>query len=283
EAASLIEEMTGERELPDDVVDRIIVRADGVPLFIEELTKTVLDAEMLHNGPDRAAAQDAGTIDIVPTTLQASLMARLDRLVVGKEVALTGSVIGREFSFEALQPLLSLTPQQLEHALGERVEAGVINARGRPPEALYTFKHALVQDAAYASLLRERRRALHLRFAECLESDVVGSAANEPHLVAWHFGEAGEAGRAVGYYEKAAERTTGRFALAEMVSHLRKALAQLERVPESATRQKRELDLQVALGRALIDFQGSGSEEVRIAFERSRELCLALNETKPLL
>src|SRR5262249_38777994 len=167
-------------------------------------------------------------------------------------------------------------------ALGELVQAGLIIARGQPPDAVYTFKHALVQDAAYASLLRDRRRAIHLRVAEILESDAAGGAS-ELQLVAWHFAEAGLPDKSIEYYEKAANRATGRFALAEMVSHLRNGLAQVERLPDSPGRQKRELDLEVALGRALIDHQGSGAEEVRTAFERARELCLMLDDTKQLI
>ncbi len=283
EGASLIKELTGDRELPMEVVDRIMARADGVPLFIEELTKTVLDRGVLHSAPNRVVPIELLSADIVPMTLQASLMARLDRLTVGKEVAQTGSVIGREFSFETLLSLTSLAAKRLEHAVVELVRAGLIIARGQPPESLYTFKHALMQDIAYGSLLRERRRAIHLRLAEILENDAVGSAAREPQLLAWHFAEGGALDRSIDYYLKAAERTTGRFALAEMVSYLRKGLAQLERLPDSVERQRRELDLQVALGRVLIDYQGSGSPEVRATFERARELCLALNETKQLL
>jgi class 3 adenylate cyclase len=282
EAAFLVADIAGDRQLPEEVAERIVAHADGVPLFIEELTRTVLDAGPSGRGPNRLDRHGPPlSADAVPVSLQASLMARLDRLTSGKEVAQTGAVIGREFSFESLQAVSKLSARQLEQALGELVQAGVIIARGAPPDALYTFKHALVQDAAYASLLRDRRRTIHLRLAEVLEQDVAG-AATEPQLVAWHFAEGGAPERSIAYYEKAAQRATGRFALTEIVSHLRKALDQLERVADSAERQRRELDLQVALGRALIDCHGSGSDEVRVAFQRARELCLALGETKQL-
>jgi len=279
QAASLIKKLSGDQVLPSEIVNQIIARADGIPLFIEELTRTVLDTGVLRNGITSFGLISA---EMVPATLQASLMARLDRLSLGKEVAQTGSVIGREFSFETLEALTELPSSQLEGALRELIQAGLIIARGQPPDALYTFKHALVQDAAYASLLRDRRRAIHLRVAKILEKDTVASV-REPQLLARHFAEAGAPELSIHYYEKAAERATGRFALAEMVSYLRQALTQLQQLPDSARRQKRELDLQVALGRVLIDCHGSGSEEVRAAFERARELCLALNETKQLL
>ncbi|MFL5003022.1 MAG: AAA family ATPase [Xanthobacteraceae bacterium] len=282
EAALLVADLAGDRRLPEDVAERIVAHADGVPLFIEELTRTVLDAAPSGPTPDPLDRHGPPlSADAVPVSLQASLMARLDRLTTGKEVAQTGAVIGREFSFESLQGVSNLPAPQLEHALGELIQAGVIIARGEPPDALYTFKHALVQDAAYASMLRDRRRAIHLRLAEVLEQDVVG-AAREPQLVAWHFAEGGAPERSIAYYEKAAQQATGRFALTEIVAHLRKALAQLERLPDSGERQRRELDLQVALGRALIDCHGSGSEDVRGVFQRARELCLGLGETKQL-
>jgi class 3 adenylate cyclase len=283
EAVLLINALAGERELPPEVINRIIMRADGVPLFIEELTRTVLDTEPRRPTGGPEAGRAPLSADAVPVSLQASLMARLDRLTVGKDVAQTGSVIGREFSFESLQAVTSLNGQELEAALRELVQAGLIIPRGQPPEATYTFKHALVQDAAYASLLRDRRRAIHLRLAGILERDAAGSAAREPELLAWHFAEGGSPEQSITYYEKAAAVTTGRFALTEQVTHLRKALAQVRHLADPVARQRRELDLQVALGRVLIDCHGSGSEEVRLAFERARELCLALNDTAQLL
>jgi predicted ATPase len=179
--------------------------------------------------------------------------------------------------------MLSSLGERLEQAVGELVQSGLAIARGRPPDATYIFKHALVQDAAYASMLRERRRAIHLRLAEALEKELLVGGTTEPQLLAWHFAEAGTPQKAIDYYLKAAERATGRLALGEMVSHLRKGLAQLAKLPGSAERLRRELTLQVALGRVLIDHQGSGSDEVRVTFERARELCLSLDETDQLL
>jgi predicted ATPase/class 3 adenylate cyclase len=282
DAASLIKEVIGGRTVPEEVIDRIITHADGVPLYIEELTKTVLERGLARQGDGHLSPFEPLSADAVPTSLQASLMARLDALPIGKEIAQIGSVIGRDFSFEMLQALVSVPAAQLERTLADLVHAGVLFVRGQAPEATYTFKHALVQDAAYASLLRDRRRGIHSRIAEMLEKEA-GPAMTEPQLLAWHFAQAGTPDKSIDYYLKAAERTTGRFAFAEMVSQLRKGVRQLERLPDDAETRRRELSLQVALGKALIDYRGSGSEEVREAFERARELCLALGDTKQLV
>ena len=282
-AASLIRAVTGERTLPKNVVDRIIAHADGIPLFIEELTKTVLDAHLQHSNEQQDLLAEPLSPSIVPTTLQASLMARLDRLVAAKEVAQIGSVIGREFSFELLHELSELPQQDLGDALRELAMSGLATAHGQPPYSTYAFKHALVQDAAYASLLRGRRRSIHLSLAELFERENNHPEGPLPEVIAWHFGEAGAADKSIAYYLKAAERTTGRFALTERVSHLRKALRQIEHLPDSTETVRRELALQVALYQALVDEQGSGSDEVHSAVQRARALCLKLGDTQQLI
>jgi class 3 adenylate cyclase len=277
-AAQLIKAIPGGSDLPHDVVDRIIDHADGVPLFIEELAKTVLQAGQLGKNDDSSLRLESLSADIVPTSLHASLMARLDRSADSRELAQIGSVIGREFTFETVLALSSLPPTELERAFGELVQAEIISVRGQPPSATYTFKHALVQDAAYASMLRARRRNVHLRLAEQIEKNTPDIANREPELIARHFSEAGVPDRSIHYYLMAAEQTTGRFAIAEMVRHFRNALRQLEFISNSTDTSMLELKLQVGLGRALIDYEGSASEEVRTTFERARELCLALDE-----
>jgi len=281
--ASLIKEVVGDRVLPTSVIDRILVHADGVPLFIEELTKAVLEKGLSQEGAGDLSPFEPLSPDAVPTSLQASLMARLDAVPAAKEVAQIGSVIGREFSFELIQTLSGVVARRLEQTLGELVQSGLLLERGAPPKATYTFKHALVQDAAYASLLRDERRKFHLAVAETLEKDNMGATTTEPELLARHFAEAGAPDKAIDYYLKAAGQTTGRFAFAEMVSQLHKGIRQLEHCQKSVDAQRRELALQVALGRALIDHQGSGSEGVREAFERAHELCLALGDMTQLL
>jgi class 3 adenylate cyclase len=279
-AKSLISTVTGDQTLPDQVIDRIIGHADGVPLFIEELTKTVLESSQRdgHDGPHNEPL----SADAVPKSLYASLMARLDRLSAGKEAAQIGSVLGREFSFETLGKLFFRPALQLVRAMSELVDTGLVTARGQPPDAIYTFKHALIQDAAYASLLRDRRRAIHLRVAEILENGI-GGIMVEPQLIAWHFAQGGAPDKSISYYAEASERATGRFALAEMVSHLRSALGQVKGLPRADDQLRHELALQVALGRALIDHQGSGSEQVRTVFERARELSLTADDAMQLV
>ncbi len=278
-AATLIKQVAGGRDLPPDVIGRIIAHSDNVPLFMEEITKTVLGKSPEENSL-HGSSMESLSADVVPTSLYSSLMARLDRLPVGKELARIAAVIGREFSFELMQAVSQMPAKPLEDALAQLAQAEIITTHGQPPFATYTFRHALVQDAAYASLLRDQRRTIHRRLAEVLETDA-GEPA-EPQVIAWHFAEAAVPDRAVHYYQRAAERATGRFALAEMVHHLRNGLRQIAYVPDSADRQRRELTLQLELGRALIDHEGADSESVHATFERALQLCLGLDEVELL-
>jgi class 3 adenylate cyclase len=270
---------TANEQLAPDITERIVSRSDGIPLFAEELTKTVIEAGHLRTAQ---ASSEHPSADALPTSLRSSLMARLDRLDAGKEIAQIGAVIGRSFSFEVLRRLAGIEVQLLENGLDNLVQTGLATVRGELPDAIYSFKHTLVQDAAYASLTRERRRALHLRLAELLER-TAGIADIEPQLLALHFGEGGSAERSIRYYLRAAERPTGRFALVERVNHLRKGLQQVDGLAQSDTKNRLELDLRVALGLALIDHAGSGSEEVRDTLERARDLCLVLKDRRQLL
>jgi class 3 adenylate cyclase len=280
DAAALVKVVAASQNLESEVIDHIIARADGVPLYIEELTKSVLDGRQNDNQPPSFAPVSATDI---PSTLQASLMARLDRLGIAAEVAQVGSVIGREFSLELLQLLSELPRQDLEDAFGKFKRTGLVAVQGDGPQAIYAFKHALVRDAAYASMLRKRRRSLHLRLAEILAAGHIDPENALPEVIAWHFAEAGAPEQSIDYYFKAAERTTGRLALTERVSHLRRALYQIGRLPDSPERNRRELTLQVALYKVLVDDQGSGSEDLREAVERARALCLKLDDTKELI
>ena len=282
-AVALVTDIAGSQTLPDDVVERIVTHADGVPLFIEELTKAVLEKNLPRKDKSQSPVDLRFTSNAVPTSLQASLNGRLDLLPIGKEVAQTASVIGREFSFDLLQSLSEKSFAEIERSLAELVEAGLIIARGRAPDATYAFRHSLLRDAAYASLLRENRSIIHRRLAEMLAKDLALVDAAPPQLIAWHFAQAGEHDKAVNYYLKAADQATGRFALAEMVSHLRNGLDQLHHLPDSAERMSRELAVQVALGRALIDHLGSGNDEVRTIFEHAHELCMEMTNTDQMI
>jgi len=280
QAASLVDGVAAGRALPDSVREQIIAHADGVPLFVEELTKTVLDSGLI--AMDLRASSELRPPVVVPSSLHASLMSRLDRLASVKDVAQMGAVMGREFSFETFLAAFHLPRDLAAGSLRVLVDGDVMVERGRPPNAVYSFKHALMQDAAYGSLLRDRRRALHLQVAETLERDVAGAAA-EPELLAYHFAEAGVPDRAIDYHLKAAQQAVARCAIAEMVSHLRRGLGLLAALPDGPATRRRELALQTALGRGLIDNVGSASDEGHDAFVRARELCLELNETELLL
>ena len=280
QAASLMQRVAAGRNLPAQVTEQILSHAEGVPLFVEELTKTVLESGSL--AAEQRPAADLRPTAVVPSSLHASLMSRLDRLASVKDVAQMGAVIGREFSLEAFLAAFRLPRDLVAASLRALVEGDVMVERGRAPNVVYSFKHALLQDAAYGSLLRDRRRTLHAQVAEMLEDGFV-NAPREPELLAYHFAEAGVAGRAIDYHLKAAEQAMSRCAVAEMVSHLRRGLRLLETLPDGATTRRRELLLQAALGRGLIDVVGSASDEGHVAFMRARELCLELNETDLLL
>ncbi|MBW7966347.1 adenylate/guanylate cyclase domain-containing protein [Bradyrhizobium sp. BR 10261] len=275
-AALLVGAVAGEHALSAEIIDEIVSRSDGVPLHIEELTKSVLEIQLdqLKVGVGRS---------LVPPSLHASLTARLDRHPDAKEVAQTASVIGREFSFDVLRSISDLDESVLIAALNELTAAGLVNGRGYAPESAYSFKHALVQNAAYDSILRNRRRHLHLRLALLLEGAAEHSPITNAEVLALHFEEAGEPERSIKYYLLAAEKASGRSALAEKASHLKNALRQQELLPSQAQSAERELMLQLQLGRALIDLRGSGSAEVLTCYERARALGLRTGDAVSLL
>jgi class 3 adenylate cyclase/tetratricopeptide (TPR) repeat protein len=279
---ALAVQVAGDKALPDQVAAQIVERADGVPLFVEELTKSVLESGLMREEANRYVLDGALPPFAVPMSLHDSLMAQLDRLPSMRQVAQVGAVIGREFPYALLQAVSSLPEDELGTALARLVASKLVLQRGIPPDAVYSFKHMLVRDAAHGSLLHDRRRILHLQVAERLERSEGGFTA-EPELVAYHFAEAGSADRAIDYHVKAAEHAMARYALPEMVSHLHRGLGLLSSLPDSAETRQRELLLQVALGRGLIDQVGSANEEGHAAFLRAHELSVELNNTEFLL
>ena len=219
EAAAIIARLVGNKELPADVMAEIVERTDGIPLFVEEMTKTVLEAES-EDAARRTVAAVPSPALAVPASLQASLMARLDRLGPAKEVAQIGAAIGREFSHALLAAVVRQPEAELASALDRLIAAGLLFRQGVPPHATYLFKHALVQDAAYGTLLREPRRALHARIAETLESQFAEIAESQPELLARHCTEAGLIERAALLWGKAGQRSLARSALIEGVAQL---------------------------------------------------------------
>ena len=263
EAAAIIARLVGNKELPADVMAEIVERTDGIPLFVEEMTKAVLEAES-EGAARRTVAAVPSPALAVPASLHASLMARLDRLGSAKEVAQIGAAIGREFSHALLAAVARKPEAELASALDRLVQAGLLFRQGVPPHASYLFKHALVQDAAYGTLLREPRRALHARIAEALESQFAEIAESQPELLARHCTEAGLIEKAAGLWGKAGQRSLARSALVEAAAQFTRALAQIAALPATPAL-RREAD------------QASGRAHERPAHARQR----AMRRRKP--
>ena len=262
QSAALIASVTEGKTLPKEIADQIVSRTDGVPLFIEELTKAVVESGTLVDAGDRYMVTGPLPPMSIPMTLQASLLARLDRLAPAREVAQIGAALGRQFSHELIGAVAPMPQRQLDDALAQLVSAELIFRHGSPPDAEYTFKHALVQDAAYGTLLRGRRQQLHHRIVAALESQFPEIVASQPQLIAQHCAEAGLNEKAVGYRLRAGLQAAARSAMTEAEAHLRKGLDLLATLPDSIARQERELELQIALARALIATQGHAAPAV---------------------
>ena len=271
DAAAIIERLVGNKELPADVMAEIVERTDGIPLFVEEMTKAVLEAESEGDARKTAAVVPSPTL-AVPASLHASLMARLDRLGPAKEVAQIGAVIGREFSHALLAVVARKPEAELQSALGRLIEAGLLFQQGVPPHATYLFKHALVQDAAYGTLLREPRRALHARIAETLENQFAEIAESQPELLARHCTEAGLIEKAAGLWGKAGQRSLARSALVEAMEQLTRALTQIATLPATPALRREEIKLQVALINSLFHVKGFAAPETKVATKRARLL-----------
>jgi len=268
QGAAMVTRLTAGKALPDEVLDQIVARTDGVPLFVEELTKTVLESGLLADEGDHYELSGPLPPLAIPTTLHDSLMARLDRLAPVKEVAQVGAVIGREFSHELLAAVAPMPDNGLRVALEELVGAELIFRRGSPPEATYSFKHALVRDAAYQSLLRTTRQAFHARVAAALQQ-----ARPAPELLGHHLAEAGAHKAAMQAYRSAGERAFERSANAEASAHLRRALDLHALIGDFPGRDPEEIRLHLALGKAIIAAESYAASAAWAAFERARTLC----------
>jgi predicted ATPase len=266
---TVIDNVVGNKLIPASIRQDIIERTDGIPLFVEEMTKAVLEA-----GSEGAAQQTVASFPsptlAVPASLQASLMARLDRLGAAKDVAQIGAAIGREFSHALLSAVVSKPERDVASALDRLIAAGLLFRQGVPPHASYLFKHALVQDAAYGTLLREHRRALHARIAESLEGQFAEIADNQPELVAHHCTEAGLIEKAAELWGKAGRRSLERSALAEAVEQLARALDQIATLPSTPAMRRTQIKLQVGLANALMHLKGYAAPEPKAAFEQAR-------------
>ena len=267
--AAMIDRVAGNKPLPANVRKDIVERTDGIPLFVEEMTKAVLEAESEGEARHTVAAVPSPAL-AVPASLHASLMARLDRLGPAKEVAQIGAAIGREFSHELLRAVAGKPEAELASALERLIAAGLLFRQGVPPHATYLFKHALVQDAAYSTMLREPRRALHARIAETIESSFAEVAENQPELLARHFTEAGLVERAASLWGKAGQRSLARSALVEATAQFNRALAQIAVLPATPALRREQIKLQVALIHTLYHVKGAAAPETIAAVERAR-------------
>ncbi len=282
EATTMIGGMTRGVPLPDAVVERIVERADGIPLFVEELTKMVLESDLVAERAGRYALTGPLTELKIPTTLQDSLMARLDRLLPGKEVAQLGAALGREFPYELLRSVSLQEEPRLHAGLAQLVDAELFYQRGTPPDATYTFKHALIQDTAYQSLLKSVRQQFHTRIAQVLEERFPERVASEPEVIARHYDQAGLVAQAITHYQRAGERATQRSANEEAISHLRRALALVATLPETRERHQMELGLQMAIGAPISAARGWSNPDYEGAYARARELAFQIGESPEL-
>jgi class 3 adenylate cyclase/predicted ATPase len=276
EGSAMIARLGGGKALPQEVVDQIIARTDGVPLFIEELTKAVLESGVLRPEGERYVLTAPLPSLAIPTTLHASLMARLDRLAPVRRIAEVGAVIGREFSHDLIAAVAEWPESELNDALQQLVASELIYRRGTPPDAVYTFKHALVQDAAYGTLLRGARQQLHACVVTVLEERFPEVPVTQPEILAHHCAEGGLVERAVDYWFAAGQRALSGSANVEAIKHLSQGLQSLLSLPDTRERQQAQLRFQITLGPAYMATRGRGAPEAARAYERADELSRAL-------
>jgi predicted ATPase/class 3 adenylate cyclase len=271
---AIIEQLSGGKALPSEVLQQMVVKTDGVPLFVEELTKTVLESVGSVESIGSEGRLGRSTLSLgIPATLQDALMARLDRLGTAKEVAQQGAVVGREMTYEVLRAISPLSEAMLQQELTKLVAAELLYQRGLPPQATYLFKHALVQETAYQSLLKSKRQPYHRQIAQVFEAQFPETKETQPELLAHHYTEAGLAEQALPYWERAGQRAIQHSAHLEAIHYLTTGLELLQSLPDSPERAQRELRLQVLLGGSLMAAKGFASSEMESAYLRAQELC----------
>ena len=275
--------MIGGKTLPKEIADQIVERTDGVPLFIEELTKTVIESGILTKTDQGYVATGPMAPLAIPTTLQASLLARLDRLAPTREVVQIAAALGRQFSHELISAATPMPQRLLDEALAQVVSAELIFRRGEPPNAEYTFKHALVQDAAYGTLLRSQRQLIQGRIVSAFEVKFPEIVESQPERLAHHCAEAGQIEKAVGYFHSASRQAFARSAMLETITQARKGIDLFSRLPDDEARWQQELELQVVLSDALQTTRGYTAAEVGGAYTRARELCALIGRPPRLV
>lgn len=282
EVREMVLELTGGKPLPDQIIDQVVTKTDGVPLFVEELIRTLLESPFLEAREDGFTMKEPLPPLAIPATLQDSLTARLDQLSTAREVAQIGAALGREFSYELIQAVSPLTETGLQRELARLVGAELIYQTGLPPKARYQFKHALIRDVAYESMLRSKRQSVHGQIAKVLEERFAETVESGPELLAHHYTEAGLTELAIPHWQHAGRRAVERSAGSEAISHLSKALRLLATLPSSPERDDSELALQTTLGPALMAVRGYSAPEVERSYARARELCQNMGDTPAL-
>jgi predicted ATPase len=278
----IVNRLTDGKAFPAEVLQQIIAKTDGVPLFVEELTKAVLESGYLKETDGHYALTGALSTMAIPATLQDSLMARLDRLISAKGIAQLGAAIGRQFAYDLLHGVSQLDEATLQRELSRLVEAEIVYQKGLPPQSTYVFKHALIQDAAYESLLKATRQHYHQRIAQVLEAQFPETTAGQPELLAHHYTEAGFTEQAVSYWHHAGQRAIERSAHVEAIAHLRHGLQLLQTLPETPQRLQREVDMLITLGASLLAVKGQGALEVAQTYSRAQHLCQSLDDPHQL-
>jgi predicted ATPase len=282
QAVEVIRQVAHGKTLPPEVVEQVVAKTDGVPLFVEELTKMVLESELLQEREERYELTGPLPPLAIPATLHDSLMARLDRLTTVKGLAQLGATLGREFSYELFQAVSLWDEETVRRGLHQLVEAEFLYQRGLAPQATYRFKHALIQDAAYQSLLRSTRQQYHQCIAQVVEARFPEHCETQPELLAHHYTEAGMLAQAIPYWQRAGQRAIERSANVEAVAHLTKGLELLATLPDTPERAQQELVMQTTLGPALMTIKGFATPEVERVYTRARALCRQVGETPQL-
>ena len=282
QSTAILSRLAGGKALPAALVEQILAKTDGVPLFVEELTKSILESRELREMGDRYDYRGAAHTVSIPATLRDSLMARLDRFTPVKEIAQIGAAFGREFSYELISAVATMGKVQLDDALARLIASGLAFRRGTPPDAVYTFKHALVQDAAYDSLLKSRRQELHAKIARVIEERLPNIRTIEPEVLAHHVTAAGLATDAIPLWRTAGELALKRMALPEAISHLEQGLGLVATLPPSSAREASELGLRTLLGTAWLALKGWAAPEVWTSLHPARALAKSLKRDDAL-
>lgn len=279
-ASAMMARLTGGKELPQEVATQIATKSDGVPLFVEELTRMVIESGLLREADGHYELSGPLPALAIPSTLQDSLTARLDRLSSVRESAQLAAILGREFNYELIRAVSPLDDANLAQHLEQLVTSEFLYQRGVLPKSSYIFKHALIQDAAYNSLLISRRQQHHQQVAQIMEQRLPEVVETQPELVAHHFTEAGFNQQAIDYWQQAGERAARRSENLEAISHLSKSLELLKTMPDTPERAPQEVALQTTLGQILVQNRGYASQEVQQAFYRAKELIDQIGEAE---